>query len=68
MSASASPSSGASEKLNAVSQKLPSVKPENPSGLALYSRFALAGEYILERMYFLTYTLTPNHKVPCAAL
>ena len=43
MSASAPPTSTGSTKLDAVVQKTSAQTPEKLSGLALYSRFALAG-------------------------
>ncbi|KAL9127517.1 MAG: hypothetical protein Q9217_003627 [Psora testacea] len=43
MAATAPPSSTGSQKLDAVVQKASALNPERPKGLALYSRFALAG-------------------------
>ncbi|KAL9640610.1 MAG: hypothetical protein Q9164_000166 [Protoblastenia rupestris] len=43
MAASAPPTSTGSQKLDAAVQKTSALNPDKPTGLALYSRFALAG-------------------------
>ncbi len=43
MAATPPPSSTGSQKLDAVVQKASAANPQKPTGLALYSRFALAG-------------------------